>query len=260
MNTNIYTYGNDARVNVCREYLEKHLAEGLNNVFILPIPSTRDGEHLTGTQKKLCELASDASQGDLIIGYGLPKFFADAVLERGAVCIDAAEDEEYLMQGALQTATGAMAKILCCTGIAPEDIRIGIIGFGRIGKRLAEIFTFLGSEVTVFTSRARLRIELGRLGIRAVTDAELSLARQGLIPNPFESLDILVNTAPAAKLNSSDAEALSRVSVIELASGGNIPDGIPYVRYASVPAELFPRSAGIAYGEFAVRKIKEKAL
>lgn len=257
MKTNIYTYGDDERVSICRIYLEEHKIGTEACIFILPIPSTRDGEIITGTDKKLSELAAELSVGDVVIGYGMPDSFINASEAQGAECIDACCDEEYVQNGAAQTAVGTVAKLLCSGSLAPEELRIGIMGFGRIGKKLSELFVFLGSAVTVFTSRSELKLELGRLGINSVSDNELCLAREGLLPNPFESLDVLINTAPAEKLKESDAQWLSSVRVIELASGNNIPSNIPYERYVAVPARLFAKSAGLAYGKFAEREIRK---
>ena len=41
------------------------------------------------------------------------------------------------------------------------------------------------------------------------------------------------------------AKALMGVRIIELASGVNFPEGITYERFATIPAVMYPKSAGI---------------
>ena len=155
------------------------------------------------------------------------------------------------------TVHGALVRILASQKRSPADLRFGIIGYGRIGRRLAELLTFLGADVTVFTSRIRLREDLGRLGIRAVCNYELPLLRDGGggLENPLSALDILINCAPARVLSEEDAQYLSGASVFELASGDNIPENIPYLPLPALPAKMFPESAGIAYAQVALRNL-----
>ena len=257
MNRNIYTYGGDERLACCRDFLALRLGEGAD-VHILPIPTTRDGKTVNGGEMGLCELAEKMRPGETVLLYGAPEEFKDVLYARGVTLIDASEDSEYLEVGAELTAQGAVAKIFTESRKAPRDIRAGIIGYGRIGRRLASLFAFLGAEVCVFTSRQGLCEDLGRLGIKAfgIYDLPLIRAHADCCDNPFSGLDILINTAPAAVLSDEDSQSLALTRVIELASGKNIPDAIRYEAMPSLPARMFPESAGVAYGEVLLRKIQ----
>lgn len=258
MNRNIYTYGSDERLKYCRAYIEA-MTFFEKSIHILQIPTTRDGKMLNGTCISLSELAGNMGRGELVLAYGAPPDFAEALAERGALLVDAALDGEYQEVGAELTAQGAVVKILSQSQKAPRDMRFGIIGYGRIGRRLASLLTFLGAGVTVFTSRPQLWEDLGRLGIKAVGNYELPMIRAGgsSLQNPFSELDVLINTAPSQVLTVDDAKSLINTRVIELASGENIPNSIEFEVMPSLPAKMFPESAGIAYARAFLRNIGE---
>lgn len=258
MNEKIYTYGDDERLFYCKAILARRL-NGTGRVHILPIPTTRDGKTVNGTELPLAEFAEGVVSGDTVLAYGAPDELSRIIEARGGRVVDAASDEGYLEKGAELTAIGMLARILNRQRRAPDGLRFGIIGYGRIGRRLTELLTFLGAEVTVFTSRPELWEDLGRLGVKAVGTYELPLIREGVggFSNPFEELDILINTAPAGILTEEDAPSLAGVWVIELASGDNIPDAVAHEIMPSIPAKEFPESAAAAYAQVLLRSIIE---
>ena len=160
-------------------------------------------------------------------------------------------DEDYIMENAHLTAIGTAARLLENGSAAPSDMKVGIIGYGRIGEKLTHILMFLGASVKVFTSKSELRRRLCMLGISAVdynSEDEMTLA--------FADLDILINTAPARLISEESAKVLSEKRVIELASGENLPRCLTFERMASIPAVTFPKSAGKAIARSVDRALK----
>jgi hypothetical protein len=108
------------------------------------------------------------------------------------------------------------------------------------------MFLYLGATLRVFTSRKDTRLDLCECGIataESTHDADLS------------GLDILINTAPAHIF---DADAVPPdLRIIDLASGMNFPEGLQVERYPSVPAKMFPKSAGDAWGRSVERFINK---
>ena len=255
MKRNIYTYGNDLRLDTCRKFLEDAEFAG-DNVHILPIPSTKDGKTINGTDISFDDFLFKTGNKDVVVGYAVPKDYCAKFVKEGVTVIDVSEDAEYLEIGAKMTALGFLGRIITREKRILSDLKFGIIGYGRIGKYLSQLLTFVGADVTVFTSRPALREDLSRLGIKTVGNYELTVFRRSIeFESPFSKLDILVNTAPAKVLSDDDAQDLRGVKIYELASGENIPKALEHEKMPSIPALMFPESAGIAYAKSALKFI-----
>ncbi|MBQ7363675.1 MAG: hypothetical protein IJW48_04390 [Clostridia bacterium] len=242
----IHTYEAGGRGEACAEYLRAHESElSATHALILPIPTTRDNLHLNGSDVLLSDIIKTAGPGMLVIGYGMPRSFRDALTSLGASVFDAGDDELFLLKNAELTALAALGILLTTERCAISDISFGIVGYGRIGRKLARMLLFHGAEVRIYTSRDATRLELGGLGVAASVSARDA---------DFGGIDILINTAPAVIFKDG---VPPEIRVIDLASGDNFP-GREVERYPSVPAKMFPRSAGLALGSAAVRYFREE--
>lgn len=254
---NVRTYGASERLKICREYLKRAQIASARNIVLLPIPTTRDGMTVTGTEETLRGVLDSVIGSDVVVGYGLPQDFREGLSERGAVAIDVCRDEKYLSENADLTAIGTLGRILCEEGRVPCEMSIGIIGYGRIGERLVRYLMFLGADVTVFTSRSSLCRELGMIGVKSVCTSSLEAGKSF---EELSRLEILINTAPAPVIPIEAKEALSGTRIIELASGNNFPEDMNVARFASVPAVMYPKSAGRVLAECVLRMLGEDLL
>ena len=235
----VFLYGEDRRLEYCRGLLDGREYPGILRVVLLPIPTTRDGVHILGTDITFLEFCLDIRPQDLIVGYALPREIREAAAAVGGTVLDLSLDEKYITENAHLTAIGVAARLLENGESALSDMSIGIIGYGRIGEKLAHILMFFGARVKVFTSKSEVRRRLCMLGVNGVDYfSELNMA------DAFADLDILINTAPAKLITESSAIYLLEKRVIELASGDNMPACLRIERMASVPAVMFPKTAG----------------
>ena len=251
---NIDFFGKDERVRSAAERLSCEKLEYDGELRILPIPSSRDGEHVTGTELSFVELVESLPRKSLVIGYDIPEKLCLLLREKRIKYFDAAQDEEFLVKNADITAIAALGYVLNSSDKTPYDMSFGIIGYGRIGKALLRLLLFLGASVRVFTGKAVNEIELGRLGIRAESIDAMSFDEKS-----GDNPDVIFNTAP---INLSGLFPKKRtppgMRVLELASGDSFP-GVAGVEYLpSLPARVFPKSAGAAYSDFAIRAIRKE--
>ena len=211
-------------------------------IMLLPIPSTKDGVNVNGTEITLDYLLRGINSEWAVAGYGLPAAFCERVSALGGVVYDALYDEEFQLKNAELTALGTLGELLSEKGREPSAVRFGVIGYGRIGAALVKYLSFLGAKPIVFSSREAVRLSLGEWGIESYPDGNIENLR---------SVDVLINTAPKCITDIAGADMLkaSGVSIFDLASGENFGGADCVVRLPGVPDRVFPESAGEAYAD-----------
>lgn len=230
---------------------EGRLPDTLKRVIILPIPSSKDGVHVTGSERGVSEVLADVGPGCLISGYAIPEREAELAKARGAQVFDASLCEDFMLINSRISAIGALGYILSEIGRVPSDVCFGIVGYGRIGKELVRMLMFLGGRVKVYTSREITRLQLGECGVESLyTDYS-----EGLV---LDGVDVLINTAPTSLTSSFPSGRIPNgVSVIELASGNNFGDIEGIIRLPGIPDKMYPSSAASAYYDAIENYIKE---
>ena len=245
----IHSYENGLRSDVCVQYVrDLDGPKAAEQLFLLPIPSTRDNKTISGTNIDISSLIGVVDASCMVVGYGLPNGIKKQIKALGCPVHDVGEDEEFLCENAELTAQATLGIILNTQGVSPSELRVGIVGYGRIGKCLARLLLYLGASVRVYSSDAGKRLDLGEWGITTAQSASGA---------DISDLDILVNTAPAVIFDTtSDVAVLEDLRVIDLASGDNFPTLTSVEKYPSIPSKMFPVSAGRAWGRSIERFIR----
>jgi hypothetical protein len=219
--------------------------------LLLPIPTSKDKIHLSGTDKLASEVYGEAKAGDFVAGYGIERAAREAMTERGALVYDALLDEEFLADNAEATALGALGYILSNSDKTVRDSSFAVVGYGRIGKAMVRLLLFLGAKVRVYSGREEVCIELGECGVEAY------FLDTGYIL-PKTDADFIINTAPTDLSPSFPDGRLPRgVRVIELASGENFRGIEGVERLPSIPDRFYGKSAGKTYFSYIVKRMKE---
>ena len=246
----IFTFGNGRRLEVCKDYLSK-LSLGKERLILLPIPTTRDTLHVKGTTTLLSDIYPLCKAGTVVCGYGIPKEARLSFEERGALVIDGLLDEDFLCENATLTVYGALGEILSSFEAAPSELSIGIVGYGRIGKRLLSSLLFLGARVKLYTRSEEVRLTLGREGVESEIFSEGS---------DYSGLDLLINTAPTRVLCEERMRGYedAGLKILDLASGECFPPSPSVKKLASIPERSYPVSAGRLYGKFIMGQLGEK--
>ena len=238
----IRRFGVGGRLRECERLLRASLASSAGRLILLPIPTTRDNKYISTTDVTISSVASLITTDTAVVGYNIPPEISAGAESVGAMLFDAGKDEDFLMENARVTANGALGYILTHSIKDIADMRIGIVGYGRIGKELMRLLLLLGAEITVFTARETVALELGEMGISArVIDLDTD----------FSHLDMLINTTPKRQI---DESRLPRgLDIIDLASGNIFEPSRGVTKLSSIPDAFYPETAGRLYAEATIK-------
>jgi dipicolinate synthase subunit A len=205
--------------------------------LILPVPSVDEDGHIKG-DGPLQEVLAKLSPTATVIGGNLPQ----QLLGEHPV-IDLLQDEDYVCQNAYITAHCAMALAAEQLDTTFRDCRCLIIGWGRIGKCLAEVMTHLEAEVTVAVRNPRDQAMLEALGYKCIAITKID-------PTIY---DLIFNTAPYLLLPDCKGKALK----IDLASKPGIDaEGVIWAR--GLPGIHRPESSGKLIAQTFLRLISRE--
>lgn len=224
------------------------------DVLVLPMPVSDDGVLVNapfGRQNlSLKGLIPVLKPGGIVLG---GKFGSAAALfqDAGIRTADYLEQEELSVLNAVPTAEGALQILLDEMPFTIYGSRILVLGFGRIGSRLAQVLHALGAQVTV---ASRDTAELARAEMadcRTLPLAEIS--------EHAAQFQVICNTIPAKVIT---AEILGRMQadtlVLDLASrpGGVDLDAAQKCSRRVVWALSLPgKTAPVTAGEIIARTI-----
>jgi len=242
MSKRIVVLGADPR----QYWVAKALSEAGHTVSVWGVPGLED------TKPSLPQLLSDAQavvlpmpaadrSGDLQLSSGrsvkletlstlLPKhaLIFGGILPPELCGIDYAVSDTVATANAVPTAEGAIQRAMEHLPITLWKSRCLVIGFGRIGKVLAQRLQALGAQVTVTARRSSDLALAEALGC--------SIDRTGLYSKGLDQYDCIFNTVPAMVL---PEEQLRRTRqdclLIDLASR---PGGIDFSACAQLPRQV----------------------
>lgn len=218
------------------------------DAVILPVP-TENAQGLLNAPlgAKPCRIEhilDGASSGTTVIGGKISAQIKTAAAERGLSVYDYMRCPEFTVKNAAITAEGAVSELMRRTRAALCDMRVLIVGWGRIGKLLINKLSALCPEVYLMSVNSEARALASELGCR------------GLPPDcPREvlsSFDAVINTAPAQVIPDLTAFKSSCI-LLELASSpGGIDEadaksaGLSLTTLRSLPGRYAPDSAAKA--------------
>lgn len=161
---------------------------------------------------------------------------------------DLLRSEDYLTKNAAITADCAIRLLGTKMRSTFSDSPVLIIGWGRIGKALAQKLLHLGCPVTVAARNPKDRSILSMLGCSAISIEE--------VPATLQQFSLLINTVPYPILDDSLPDEML---ALELASSPGIP-----AEYAidgrGLPEKLAPLSSGKLIAETILNFLRRDSL
>lgn len=242
--------GGDSRLKKVKRVLENQnfyvdtlgLYEGdngniaLSDVLVFPVPTTKDGKTvytpLTGKKILLSDVHSQTTdQLMLCCNY---KF-------ENRQSIDYNTLDSYALLNAVPTAEGAIKIAIENTPYTLWKSKILVIGYGRVGKVLADRLKSLGAQVTVSARKPKDFAMLDALGFNYINTEELS----GLHLN----YNIIFNTVDVTVITEKMLKNCPCNLLIDLSSKGGFD--LEYAKSLAINAIKAPGLPGIIAPETA---------
>lgn len=199
--------------------------------LLLPVPSLdADGAIKGGSQ--ISEILPQLPPDVTVLGGMLPQLSVHS--------IDLLQDPHYTAENAAITAHCALGILMRESKSTLANAPVLILGWGRIGKCLAQLLTGIGAHVTIAARKPEDRAMAEALRLDAVPLP---------VPKP-EKYTLIINTIPAPVLDAAQCQPGSLL--LDLASKKGIEgDGVHWER--GLPGKLAPQTAGTLMAKTALR-------
>lgn len=229
--------------------LAETAADGLPqcDVLVLPMPVSEDGVLVNAPYSRqhlsLSGFIPLLKQDAIVLGGKFGKA-AELFRDAGITTTDYLAREELSTRNAVPTAEGAVQIMLEEMPRTIFGSKVLILGFGRIGSRMAVLLHALGAEVTVAARDVADRARAEMAGCDSTSFQALETVVDGF--------DVICNTVPAKVLTAAVLKAMQQETlVLDLASK---PGGVDWdaaqtlgrrvVWALSLPGKTAPVTAG----------------
>ncbi len=208
-----------------------------SDIILLPVPTTKDGKTVFCPLSERKIYLSDISKkvnNQLILCCNY-KF-------EGKNYIDYNTLDSFALLNAVPTAEGAIALAVNETDFTLWQSKALVIGYGRVGKIMADRLKALGADVTVSARKPRDFATLSALGFKYINTEALC--------NIYLDFDIIFNTVDAIVLSRTALENCPADVIIDLSTKGGFDLnyakalGIKAFKPGGIPGVVAPKTAG----------------
>ena len=242
------------------------LEEAMNSsdVIVLPLPFTKDrltlNTPLFDDRVLISDIVALLSNRKMVLGGQLPKSFCEELESRNCPYCDYFLLDELAVYNAVPTAEGVVQVLIEELPITIHGMKCAVLGYGRVGKVLANTLYSLGADVTVFARKQSAFAE--------IYAASLKYKHFDELVTEANDFDAVINTVPFKVMGSAQLSMLNPDCVlVEVASA---PFGIDFqsakekafkvVKAGSLPGKVAPKTAGEIIGRSILPMIKEVAM
>ncbi len=231
------------------------------HVLLLPLPVCRGKQlnlPLTDTELEAARLWPRLRFDQLLLGGMVGELGRQLMADYGLTLLDYYDREETQIANAIPTAEGALQLAMESTDRTLHASRCLVIGYGRIGRMLADRLLALGAEVTVSARKYGDLAWIHAWGFQSL--------RTGGLTGRLERFDLIFNTAPALILDGARlGETREDCVIIDLASA---PGGVDLeaakqldrrvIQAPGLPGKVAPRTAAAAIRESIYHILEER--
>ena len=242
------------------------LEEAMNSsdVIVLPLPFTKDrltlNTPLFDDKVVISDIVALLSNKKMVFGGQLPKSFCEELESRDCPYCDYFLLDELAVYNAVPTAEGVVQVLIEELPITIHGMKCGVLGYGRVGKVLANTLSSLGAKVTVFARKQSVFAE--------IYASSMEYKHFDVLATENNDFDVVINTVPVRVLGDAQLSKLnSDCILVEVASA---PFGIDFqsakekafkvIKAGSLPGKVAPKTAGEIIGRSILPMIRRQNL
>ena len=242
------------------------LEEAMNSsdVIVLPLPFTKDrltlNTPLFDDKVVISDIVALLSNKKMVFGGQLPKSFCEELESRDCPYCDYFLLDELAIYNAVPTAEGVVQVLIEELPITIHGMKCGVLGYGRVGKVLANTLSSLGAKVTVFARKQSAFAE--------IYASSMEYKHFDVLSTENNDFDVVINTVPVKVLGDAQLSKLnSDCILVEVASA---PFGIDFqsakekafkvIKAGSLPGKVAPKTAGEIIGRSILPMIRRQNL
>ena len=243
--------GGDLRLKILKEHLisEGYQVDSIglyendngdiksSSIIILPVPTTKDKINvfapLTDKKIKLSDIEAEITSEQLILSCNYTF--------QNKKCIDYGALDSYALLNAVPTAEGAIEIAIQNTPFTLWNSTALVIGYGRVGKILADRLKKLGSDVTI-TARKPSDLALAEaFGFKYINTEHLNM-------KPL-NFNLIFNTVDVKVIKDDTVKKINCDLIIDLSTYGGLDlnlasqYGIKTIKAPGLPAKVSPDTA-----------------
>ena len=219
----IFVLGNDSRSIFLKEMYSKNdlITEDIysSDFIITAIPFTKDNKYVNTTNLLISDLVSVLEEKKIkLISGSIPLNIIYDLTIKNIEFFDVLRNEEVAIKNAIPTAEGAILSALSNSNITLNSSNILIMGFGKIGKILANMLRGFGANIYIEARKESDLAFIKAYGYKAVDLKELN--------DYLYRFDFIFNTIPYVLLDEKRLRLLkNQILIIDVASS---PGGVDY--------------------------------
>jgi dipicolinate synthase subunit A len=193
-----------------------------SDFVIYSIPFSRDGTNINAPlydgKISIQNLLDSLNNNTILFAGQINETIQDKLIEKDIRFVDLLEIEELTIQNCIITAEGAIQVAMEESNFCLHDSNVLILGYGRIGKILANMLTGFGCRIYCEARKDSDLAYINAYGYVPIRLAELD--------NNLDKFSYIFNTVPATILDSNRLDHIKQDAIIiDLASS---PGGIDY--------------------------------
>lgn len=190
-----------------------------SDIIISAIPFSKDGININAPiseDKISIDILLENLENKFFIAGSIQEKIKQELQKKKIKYFDLMDDEKVTILNTIATAEGALQIAMENTKITIDSSRVLVLGFGRVGKTVAKLFSNMGAQVYC---EARKREDLAWIE----TLGYIPIKLENMLENLY-AYDIIINTVPALILDKKELQLVKSESIIiDLASA---PGGV----------------------------------